>query len=208
MPSQCPKCHEVLDEDYVCCAGVEFQWRCKDCCKRSRGFAIPFGQCELCGGSLEKICEESPSDARIAILQEAFQIEVGSSLFYQRLAEAVDDPESADFFEEMAEMEREHASELSKKYHLHLGDRVFQDTGRPLPYPFFEDLCFFNESGEIRRLFDCAIRLEKKTLTFFENKVPLIPEGRERELYQELAAEEREHIVLLESRRDRTGGVL
>src|SRR3989338_412400 len=128
MGSQCPRCHQPVDEDLVCCAGIEFQWRCEQCHKRSRGFAVPFGRCELCGGNLARIGEEPPSGGRLLALQEAFQIEVSSHLFYRRLAKAVEDPQIGDFFETLAEKEREHANELNEKYHLHLGEGMFCDS--------------------------------------------------------------------------------
>lgn len=203
MASQCPQCHQVLDEDYVCCAGIEFQWTCTKCHKRSRGFAIPFGRCPLCGGELLRMVEDEKFDpGRVLIVQAAIQIEISSCLFYHRLAEAVDDPQASDFFESLALMEREHAIELSEKYHVHLAEEAFRDTGHSLPQPFFEDLCFFADTGDIKRLFNCAINLERRTLEFFLKKSKEIPAGVERRLYLELAAEEEEHIALLESQRD------
>ena len=51
----CPKCHRPLegDEEYICCADSELQWRCTDCGKVSEGFAFPYGMCPYCGGKLE-----------------------------------------------------------------------------------------------------------------------------------------------------------
>lgn len=205
MASQCPKCHQIVDEDYICCSGVEFQWKCQSCHKRSRGFAVPFGRCPDCGGELKRV-EDNPASSwdRILALQEAFQIEVSSCIFYHRIAEAVDDPQLSDFFESLSAKEQEHAEELDAKYHLHLVNKeVFKDSGRPLPEPFFDDLSFFANSGDIQKLFDCAISLEKTTLRFFLDKAEPMSPGLEKELYLELAAEEREHIVLLETERNR-----
>lgn len=205
MGSQCPKCHQPVEEDLICCAGIEFQWKCAECHKRSRGFVLPFGRCPLCGGKVIVVDEEKVTDdARVLALREAFQIEVSAYHFYRRLSEAVDDPETSDFFEGMSQMERDHASELSQKYHLHLEEAaIFRDLGWPLPQPFFEDLCFFAETGDQRRLYDCAISLEKKTLHFFLQRAKVLPSNKERDLYLELAAEEKEHIALLESERDK-----
>lgn len=205
MASQCPKCGQPVDEDYVCCAGVEFQWKCLSCQKRNRGFALPFGRCALCGGELVRVDDKGPSDdAGGSALREAFEIEISAFHFYRRLAEAVDDPETSDFFKELSEMEREHATELQEKYHLHLdNEEIFRDTGHPLPQPFFEDLRFFADTGDIRRLYESAIALEKKTLDFFTKKAQELSGMKVKELYLELAAEERNHISLLESERDK-----
>lgn len=203
MASQCPRCHQPVDEDYICCPGIEFQWRCAKCQKRTKGFAIPFGRC-LCGGDLVRVEDKEPlSQEKLLALQEAFQIEIDAVHFYRRLADAVDDPQVSDFFESMSDMEREHARELNDKYHLHLDNAAFEDADHPLPQPFFDDLTLFADSGDIKRLYNSAITLEKKTLAFFLEKSNRMPEGNERELYLELAAEEREHIAMLESERDR-----
>jgi rubrerythrin len=139
----------------------------------------------------------------IVALQEAFQIEVNAHHFYRRLSEAVDDPQVSDFFQNLSQMEREHAEELNEKYHIHLDEETFRDTDHPLPQPYFDHLCFFADTGDLHRLYNCAIDLEKGTLEFFLSKAKVLPEGKERELYLELAAEEREHIDILESERDR-----
>ncbi len=208
MASQCPKCHQPVDEDYICCAGVEFQWKCVSCHKRTRGFAFPFGRCSLCDGELVRLKEEGElHDERLLALQEAFQIEVSAYHFYHKLAAAVDDPQTGDFFESLSEMEKGHALELSEKYHMHLGESdLFKDLNRPLPRPFFDDLKGFADTGDLRKLYDGALTLEKRTLDYFQKKAATMAEGKERELYLELAAEENEHITLLESEKDRARG--
>ena len=55
MPSSCPKCRRVVEEDEICCAQVRYTWRCKSCFKLTSGFAVPYGKCFLCGGELELI---------------------------------------------------------------------------------------------------------------------------------------------------------
>ena len=63
MPSSCPKCHRVLDEDEICCAQVRYSWRCKSCFKLTSGFAIPYGKCFLCGGDLEVVANRDLGDS-------------------------------------------------------------------------------------------------------------------------------------------------
>jgi len=55
MPSNCPKCRRILEEDEICCAQVRYTWKCRKCHKLSTGFAVPYGKCFLCGGELEQI---------------------------------------------------------------------------------------------------------------------------------------------------------
>lgn len=205
MPSQCPKCHQSVEEDYICCADVEFQWKCRSCQKRSRGFAIPFGQCSLCGGELEMMeGKESLKDDQVHLIQEAIQIEITGFHFYRRLSDIVDDPQTSDFFASLSDMEREHIEELSQKYHIHLTEsEIMVPVHELLPRPFFEGLCCFEDSGDVTRLYDCAISLEKRTLDFYTDRAKFFPQGEIQNLCLELAAEEREHIQLLESERDR-----
>ena len=61
MPSSCPKCRRVLEEDEICCAQVRYTWRCKSCLKLTSGFAIPYGKCFMCGGDLELIENREPA---------------------------------------------------------------------------------------------------------------------------------------------------
>lgn len=204
MATQCPRCHQMVEEDYVCCADVEIQWICTSCHKRTRGFAIPFGRCPLCHGKLERAeIEEHPSKQDLIALQEAIQIEVNGYHFYRHLAEAVDDPDVGEFFNSLSEMEKEHAEELSQKYHIDLGPNVFVETEKRMSEPFFEALGFFPSSVSVEHLYECAIKLEKRAHDFFLRRAESMPEGREKNLYLELAAEEEEHIALLETQRDR-----
>src|ERR1039457_6301850 len=55
MPSTCPKCRAVIEEDEICCAQVRYTWRCKSCFKLTSGLAMKYGKCFLCGGDLEVI---------------------------------------------------------------------------------------------------------------------------------------------------------
>lgn len=204
MATQCPKCHEFVEEDYVCCANIEFQWVCQSCHKRSRGFALPFGQCPLCGGHLQQdLPEDHPSQASITALQEAMQIELNAYHYYQRLAAATQDSKRKNFFQNISEMEREHAEELSTKYHLNLGEIAFRKTSHPMPKSFQDSLHAFNKTGDLKALYNCAIDFEKKGHDFFSKKATELSKGKERDLYLELAAEEEEHIALLETERDR-----
>jgi hypothetical protein len=83
MPSTCPKCHQILDEDYVCCADVTYTWKCTQCRKLSTGFVIPFGRCENCGGILEIVHESRYKDAaRLKPIQQALQAEMNACALY------------------------------------------------------------------------------------------------------------------------------
>jgi rubrerythrin len=130
-------------------------------------------------------------------------MEINAYYFYQHLAETVDDPDISEFFRSMSEMEKEHSEELSEKYHIDLGTDFFEETKKVKPEPFFTDLGFDANTDDVEHLYNCAIELEKRAHDFFVKKAKTFPESREHDLYLELAAEEQEHISMIETERDR-----
>jgi rubrerythrin len=200
MPSTCPKCHQVLEEDYVCCADVTYTWKCAKCRKLSKGFVIPFGRCENCGGSLEVVEEYALQDpTRLKPIRQALQAEMNAYTFYAMAAEEATDPDVRALFASLSEMEREHLENLSDKYHAHIEMDV-----RPTPHPKIRQI-ILDEIEEVPApdrplaLYERAIEMERRARAFFLQQVEGLEEGLEREIYRELAAEEDEHIALLEA---------
>jgi glutamate synthase (NADPH/NADH) small chain len=203
----CPKCHKPVEgeEDYVCCAGALLQWRCESCAKVSEGFAFPYGMCPHCGGRLEALDRDGIDDeqGREAI-RLAFEIELGGQAFYQCASEQTGDETLKELFGKFAAMEREHLETLSRRYHIEPPAAV---NG------FRLDLAVAPLSIEGRidapeTLFRAAIAFEKQAVEYFASRAGSAPEGSmERQLYRELAAEEAEHVGLLETefRRWRAG---
>jgi rubrerythrin len=193
----CPRCHRELegDESYVCCAGVELRWRCTECHKVSEGFAFPYGMCPHCKGRLEMLERGAiESDEAMEAVRKAFEIELGGHAFYQRAARDAKDGEVRELFGRFAEMEKEHMDTLSKRYHADL----------PTPSADFQVDRAAIFAGVERNpedpanLFRIAIAFEQRAVDFFTREGARAPEGSaERELYNELAAEEREHVELL-----------
>jgi glutamate synthase (NADPH/NADH) small chain len=200
MPSTCPKCHQVLDEDYVCCADVTYTWKCTQCGKLSKGFVIPFGRCEACGGTLGVVDEAAYQDvARLRPVQQALQAEMNAYTFYSMLAAEATDPDVRELFASLSEMEREHLESLADKYHAHLD----VDPGRP-PHPKIRQIMLDKidevpTADRLLALYERAIEMERRARAFFLQQVDALEKGLEREIYRELAAEEDEHIALLES---------
>ncbi len=193
----CPRCHRPIegDEIYICCANLELRWRCIDCGKVSEGFAFPYGMCPHCKGRLQ-LFERGPiEDSKgLDAIRAAFEIELGGHSFYQRAARDSKEPVLQELFGRLAEMEEEHMQTLSKRYHVNLPqpaaefqiDRaaIFAGVGR--------------EPDDPANLFRIAIAFEERAAKFFSEQGARVPEGSvERELYKELAAEEREHVALL-----------
>ena len=207
MGSMCPKCHQPVDEDIVCCANVTITWKCQGCGKRSVGFAFPFGRCPMCGGKLALADPaQLQSSAALEAVQTAIQFEVTAATFYHLAAGRAKDRATREAFERLAEFEDGHREELEAKYHVH------PDPARPkLPEDFVREELFGGVSDrdaarQADKLYEIALGHENRTKAFFEKKAKELPEGPERELFRELAMEEEEHIALLESERAKLNG--
>lgn len=200
MPSTCPKCHQVVEEDYICCADVSYTWKCSQCRKLSKGFVVPFGRCEICGGILEVVEAYTLEDpSRVTPIRQALQAELNAQLFYAMAAREATDPEVRVLFESLAEMEGEHLQNLADKYHAHLE----VDPGLT-PHPQIRQIVLEGiedvpAPDRMPTLYARAIEMERRARAFFLDQVEGLEEGLEREIYRELAAEEDEHIAILES---------
>ncbi len=207
MPSACPKCHQILEEDYVCCADVTYTWKCTQCRKLSKGFVIPFGRCENCGGTLDIVEDYAFKDPeRLKPVRQAIQAEMNAYSFYAMAAREATDPETRDLFSSLSEMELEHLQSLADKYHAHI-----EVDPNLTPHPKIREI-FFGGIEDAPSpgaghpvqahplvLYERAIEMERRARAFFLQQVEALDEGLEREIYRELAAEEDEHIALLES---------
>jgi glutamate synthase (NADPH/NADH) small chain len=207
MASMCPKCHQPVDEDIVCCANLKITWKCGKCGKRSVGFAFPFGRCPMCGGALSQVDLPSVEGREeVEAVQTAIQFEMTAAAFYRHAAALAKDPGAREAFERFVEFEEGHRDELEEKYHVH------PDPERPrLADAFVRDELFagVDDRDAVRqadRLYEIALGHERRTRDFFERKVKELPAGPARELYRELAMEEEEHISLLESERVKLAG--
>jgi rubrerythrin len=195
--SICPRCQQPLDDDepYICCAGRELRWRCTSCQKVSEGFAFPYGMCPHCKGRLELLERDGvEDDAALAAVRKAFEIEIGGHAYYTRAALEAKDPVLSELFGRFAAMEQEHMATLARRYHAEL----------PAPSSDFQIDRAAIFTGVERRpedpanLFRIAIAFEQRAVEFFTRAGERAPAGSvERQLYLELAAEEREHVELL-----------
>lgn len=193
----CPKCHRPIEgeEAYICCADMELRWKCTSCGKVSEGFAFPYGMCPHCKGKLELLERGAIDDSKgLDAIRAAFEIELGGFAFYQRASRDSKDPALRELFGRFAAMEQEHMETLSNRYHAELPeaaedfqiDRAAIFAGVP------------RKPEDPANLFRIAIAFEQRAVDFFTREGERAPEGSvERELYQELAAEEREHVEIL-----------
>ena len=201
MPSTCPKCHAVLEQDEICCAQVRYTWKCTNCHKVTSGFALPYGKCFLCGGKLEVVEGRELGDTmRFRAIREAVQFELNSFHFYKLARDRATDPVRRQVLERLYEAELDHLHELEQKYHAHL-DRAVIDLA-PAEEKLLSEELFRGLPGgdaDIRGLYEAALAMERRTRDHFLNIAESLPAGLEKDLCQELAAEEEEHVAMLET---------
>ena len=201
MPSTCPKCRSVVEDDEICCAQVRYTWRCKSCFKLTSGFAVPYGKCFLCGGDLELIQNRDLGDSmRFQAIRDAVQFELNSFHFYKLARDRARKPEQRAVLERLYEAELDHLHELEAKYHAHLDREVVElsaDENHLLSNWLFKGIRVGEESG-VRDLYQIALEMERRTRDHFRRLAATLPAGLEKELCAELAAEEEEHVAMLE----------
>lgn len=205
MASRCPKCHEVVGDDVVCCAEVRYTWKCKACGKLSTGFVVPYGRCYLCGGE-NRVVEPYDGDdpGKVAVVREAMQYELDMFQFYRMGMKRTSDPQLRAVLEEMYRKEEDHLGELERKYHVHLDPSLREAS--PEREKLMQSFIFagidFDDDTHVLQLYDKAIAMEKRTRDHFQARAAELPPGAEKEIYRELAAEEEDHVAMLETERE------
>jgi len=206
MASTCPKCHEVIENDSVCCAEVKYAWKCKSCGKLTTGFVIPYGRCFLCGGENE--LSKGYSGARpeqVEIVQEAMQYEIDMYQFYRLAIERTSDEELRAVLEELYHKEEDHLAELEDKYHIHLDPDLInlpEKAEQIVSAWIFKGINFKDAKGHVLGVYDKAIDMERRTRDRFLAHANALPPGPQKEIYRELAAEEEDHVAILETERE------
>ena len=200
MPSTCPKCRSVVEDDEICCAQVRYTWRCKSCFKLTTGFAVPYGKCFMCGGDLELIQNRDLGHSmRFQAIRDAVQFELNSFHFYKLARDRARTPEQRAVLERLYEAELDHLHELEEKYHAHLDRDVVElsaDENTLLSNWLFKGIRVTEDAG-VRDLYQIALEMEQRTRDHFRHLARTLPAGLEKELCEELAAEEEEHVALL-----------
>jgi rubrerythrin len=190
-----------LEEDEICCAQVRYTWRCKSCFKLTTGLAIPYGKCFMCGGDLEVIPGRDLGDSmQFRAIRDAVQFELNSFHFYKLARDKARTPDQRAVLERLYEAELDHLHELEEKYHAHLDREVVElssDENHLLSNWLFRGIRIMEDSG-ITDLYQQALEMERRTRDHFRELAKGLPPGLERELCEELAAEEDEHVALLE----------
>jgi len=210
MPSTCPKCRSVVAEDIVCCADLVKTWKCTRCHKVSTGFAVPYGRCFLCGGEVQVVPgHEFDDPMRVQPIRDAVQFELNSYHFYRLALTRTQDRVLRAVLEQLYQHEVDHLHTLQERYHTHLSDDVLTlrpDAEALLADELFRGVELDDPRGGPLGLYDKAIAMEKRTRDHFGKLVAELPEGPEKDVCRELAAEEEEHVALLETEREQFVG--
>jgi homotetrameric NADPH-dependent glutamate synthase len=198
----CPKCHRPVEgeEAYVCCGTARLEWQCGACSKVTEGFAFPYGQCPSCGGQLEVVdwTRRIDSDA-LEPVRQAFEIELGGRAFYTQAAKEATDPTLKELFSKFAQMESEHLETLARRYHAEAPPLQEFQIGRSAL-----NAGLTHSPEDPVNLFRIAIGFEERAVRFFTERLQQARAGSvEATLYKELAAEEAEHVALLETELER-----
>ncbi len=156
----------------------------------------------MCGGALEIIQNRELGDTmRFRAIRDAVQFELDSFHFYKLARDRARTPDQRAVLERLYEAELDHLHELEEKYHAHLEREVVElssDEQHLLSSWLFRDIGLTEDSG-IADLYRAALEMERRTRDHFRALAHDLPPGLERELCGELAAEEEEHVAMLET---------
>ncbi|MBZ5498581.1 MAG: hypothetical protein LAP85_19470 [Acidobacteriia bacterium] len=206
MASTCPKCHQVIEDDSVCCAEVRYTWKCKACGKLSTGFVVPYGRCFLCGGENEVVeGYKGAHPDQVAIVREAVQYEIDMYQFYRLAMQRTANQELHAILDELYHKEQDHLDELEDKYHIHLDPQLRELPDRAealLSQWIFRGIDFADAERHVLAVYDKAIAMERRTRDHFQARADAFEPGPQKEIYRELAAEEEEHVSILETERE------
>ena len=206
MPSTCPRCHEVVAEDIVCCADKTYTWKCLACHKVTTGFALPYGRCHMCGGKLEVLSgHEFDDPMKVLPIRDAVQFELNTFHFYRLALTRTEDPTLKAILTELYQNEVDHLHTLQERYHTHLDDEVLNlrpEVDTLFANDLFRGIDLTDGQGGALGLYDRAIEMERRTRDHFHLLANGLPPGPERDVCLELASEEEEHVAMLETERE------
>jgi rubrerythrin len=162
----------------------------------------------MCGGELEVIPQRDMGDTmRFQAIRDAVQFELNSFHFYKLAREQAKTPDQRAVLERLYEAELDHLHELEEKYHAHLDREVVELSANEqllLSNWLFRGIHVTADSG-VRELYQAALEMERRTRDHFCRLAADLPAGLEKELCGELAAEEEEHVALLEGELEQLG---
>jgi len=172
------------------------------CHKLTTGFALPYGRCFLCGGNVAVVEGRDLGDSmRFQAIRDAVQFELNAYHFYRLACQRSSNRQNTLIFEQLFQHEVDHLKELEMKYHAHLDPTVIDlkpDADLLIGDWLFEGISFSDQSS-VQQIYEKALEMERRTRDHFRSLAAELPEGLEKEICLELAAEEEEHVALLET---------
>ena len=105
------------------------------------------------------------------------------------------------------EAELDHLHELEEKYHAHLDREVVElsgDEDKLLGNWLFRGIQVGDSAG-VTDLYRAALEMEVRTRDHFQKLARELPPGLEKDLCAELAAEEEEHVAMLQGELEQLG---
>jgi rubrerythrin len=144
---------------------------------------------------------------RFQAIRDAVQFELNSFHFYKLARDKAKTPDQRAVLERLYEAELDHLHELEEKYHAHLDREVVELSANEqnlLSNWLFKGIEVTETSG-IGDLYRAALEMERRTRDHFRKLAGELPAGLEKDLCGELAAEEDEHVALLEGELEQIG---
>ena len=162
----------------------------------------------MCGGDLDVIEKRELGDPmRLHAIRDAVQFELNAFHFYKLAREQAASPQHRAVLERLYEAELDHLHELSEKYHAHLDASVTEMS--PDAEKLLSGLAFPGSGGLGRCQHSAVIPIGAGDGTPHARSFPQAGRGTarglEKELCQELASEEDEHIAMLETEMEQIG---
>ncbi|MDD3928092.1 MAG: ferritin family protein [bacterium] len=144
------------------------------------------------------------------ILEIAMTIETNGAVFYRRAADNTDDPEIRELCLRLAEEEDDHMVRFNRIYgsegiplDLYEGNREAHAYIRALASSEVYDGDAHLDLSAPDKLLSTAITLEKESLLYYQHLKAGTAQEENRELLEEIIAEERNHIIELTAQLDR-----
>lgn len=148
---------------------------------------------------------QSKLESARATLHRAIQIEVRNGKVYDSFASLFQGYEEAvvRIFEEMAEEERQHEKQLVARYRERFGEvpTEAQETSEVIESPELEDAeALVFDAMTIEEALETGLRAEKQARQFYREQVPQTDDAGLKELYNELAEFEEDHVLRIETK--------
>ena len=138
---------------------------------------------------------------RLGAIRDAVQFELNAFYFYKLARDRAKNPAHRVVLERLYEAELDHLHELNEKYHAHLdaAEMGITPEAEKLLSGWLVQGLDVSDDSSIERLYQSALQMEQRTRDHFRKLAAELPDSLEKDLCQELASEEDEHIAMLET---------